>query len=56
MEDTSTGGGFDNVLIEAEDFRNKVLVSVLSGCNYVRSLQGVFIVSEAIYLFAWTAF
>ena len=56
MEDTSTRSGFDNALIEAEEFRNKVLVSVLSGGNYVRSLPGVFIVSKAIYLFAWTAF
>ena len=51
-----TGSGVDDAMIEGGIFGKKVLVSVLSGGHYVRSLQGMFVISEAIYLFAWKAF
>ena len=37
-------------------FGKKVLVSVMSGGHYVRSLHGMFVVSEVLYSLAWTAF
>ena len=39
------GSGVDDVLIQNEVFGKKVLNSVLNGTYYVRSLQGLFIVS-----------
>ena len=50
------GSGIDDALIEGEVFGKKVLVSVLYGSHYVRSLEGMFVVSEALYMFAWEAF
>ena len=34
----------------------KVFVSAVSSCDYVRSLQGMFIISAAVYSFAWKVF
>ena len=51
-----TGNGVDHALIEGEVFEKKVLVSVLSGGHYVRSLQDMFIVCEAFHSIAWKAF
>ena len=51
-----TESGIDDALIEGKVLRKKVLVSVLSGGHYVRSLHGIFIVPEAFYLFSCKAF
>ncbi len=51
-----SGSGLDDALIEAEVFGKKTLVSVLSGGHYVRSFQGMLILSEMITALAWQAF
>ena len=48
--------GVGDALIEGGVFGKKVLVSVMSGGHYVRSLHGMFVVSEVLYSLAWTAF
>ena len=40
------GSGIDNAIIESEIVGQKTLVSVLSGGHYVRSFQGMLILSE----------
>ena len=51
-----TGSGVDDALIEAGVFGKKVLVSVLSGSHYVKSLHGMSVVSEVLSSLAWEAF
>ena len=51
-----TCGGVGDALIEGGVFGKKVLVSVMSGSHYVRSLYGMFVVSEVFYSLAWKAF
>ena len=48
--------GIGDALIEGGVFGKKVLVSVLSGGHYVRSLHGMFVISEVFYSLAWKAF
>ena len=48
--------GINDVLIEGKFLLKKILVPILSGGHYARSLQVMFIVIEAFYLLACKAF
>ena len=43
-----TGSGLDDALIEGQVFGKKTILSVLSGGHYIRSFQGMLIVTEAL--------
>ena len=51
-----TGSGLDDALIEGQVFGKKTILSVLSGGHYIRSFQGMLIVTEALSTLAWQAF
>ena len=51
-----TGSGIEDGLIETEVFGKLTLNSVLEGTHYVRSFQGICIVSDVITSLMWEAF
>ena len=51
-----SGSGAEDALFEYEVFGKQVLHSVLVGSHYVRSLQGLMIVSEVLSALQWESF
>lgn len=51
-----SGCGIEDGLIETEIYGSKTVQSVMSGSHYVRSLQGMLIISETLDTLRWSAF
>lgn len=51
-----SGSGVEDAVIESEVFGKQVLHAVLAGSHYVRSLQGLLIVSEVLSALQWESF
>ena len=48
--------GFEDALIETKTFGIKVVQNVFDGTQYIRSLRGLLIISEAIHSLQWEVF
>ena len=50
------GSSMDDALVEAEIFGSQVVHSVMNESHYMRSFQGMLIISEAIQSLQWEVF
>ena len=50
------GGGAETIFVEKKVFGQNVVNSVLGGTHYVRSLKGMFLLSECIQRLQWSEF